>query len=360
MKAKPVLHVIGSLGIGGTEKNLQLLVTHLDRTRFTPYVFAEAGGVRLEYLRKADVPVFIGHDFLAVLEQIKPSIVHLHRGGWTEPRSGRILRDLSLSEVPVVLETNVFGRVDPSPKAAIIRRHLYVSNFCRQRLIQTNSIKAEDPKHVVLYNPVDADRFGASVQKTQLPVENVLKTAGRISRPVKGKWSKLVFDFLPYLIRFIPDFTFRVVGAIPEFIDFVQSKGLEENVIFHPLLQNDPEIADFFSKVNVLAHANDTGESFGMVIAEAMAAGLPVVTHPVPGLKDNAQLELVDHGQTGLVATTAEDYAAAIAWLLNNPQEAKKMGLKGQEKARKLYHVQNIVQRLQEIYLELLQEAGIE
>ncbi len=63
-----------------------------------------------------------------------------------------------------------------------------------------------------------------------------------------------------------------------------------------------------------------------------MACGLPVVTHPCEGLRDNAQLELVDHGVTGLIATSVEDYATAVKYLFTHPDEARKMGQAGYEK----------------------------
>lgn len=65
-----------------------------------------------------------------------------------------------------------------------------------------------------------------------------------------------------------------------------------------------------------------------------MAAGLPVVTHPSMGLRDNAQLELVDHGKTGLIASNTHEYMQAVRFLLTHPQEAKAMG----EKAAKRRH----------------------
>ena len=71
---------------------------------------------------------------------------------------------------------------------------------------------------------------------------------------------------------------------------------------FLPPVGTDAELAAFYGSLDALAHANDTGESFGLVIAEAMACGLPVVTHPCPGERDNAQLDLVQDGVTGFVA----------------------------------------------------------
>ena len=130
-------------------------------------------------------------------------------------------------------------------------------------------------------------------------------------------------------------------------------------MIFHDPVHTDSEITQFLDTVSVLAHANDTGESFGLVIAEAMACGLPVVTHPSDGLKDNAQLELVEHTVTGLVARTTEEYANALKFLFSHPEEARRMGMAGQEKAGRLYRAQTVTRQLEAVYEELLELKGI-
>jgi glycosyltransferase involved in cell wall biosynthesis len=84
---------------------------------------------------------------------------------------------------------------------------------------------------------------------------------------------------------------------------------------------------------------------------------LPVITHPAAGNRDNAQLELVDDGVTGFVAQNAEEYAAALVRLLTNPGEAKAMGKTAREKAQAQFRVQNLVKRLESIYLGLLRNT---
>lgn len=348
-----VLHIVKALGIGGTEKVMQQFVTNLNRMCFTPYVFSYEDGERGKQLREKDIPTYVGGDLLSVLSKLQPHIVHVHRAGWPEPN---LLKPMRLAQTPVVVETNVFGRHDPSPSASIIDTSLFVSHFCLDRYAQFSGTKATPPRHRVLYNPVDVDRLKAN---TPAKKDYSLPVAGRISRDDPGKWSQMALEFLPSVIREFPDFRYRVIGGIPEAHTYVKRHGLEDNVAFLPLVSHDEEIASFMSELSLLAHANDTGESFGLVIAEAMACALPVITHPCDGLKDNAQLELVDHGETGLVAKTVEEYANAVRYLLRNPDEAQRMGLAGQKKASRLYRTQNIVSDLESIYDELLKQKGI-
>lgn len=345
-----VLHVVKSLGLGGTEKAMQLMAAHLDRGRFDPAVFSFAGGERGSMLRAAGVATHVGGDLLGVAAKLRPDIIHVHRAGWPEPA---LLRSIKRARVNVVVETNVFGRFDPTPGAAVVDCILFISHFCLTRYAQVTGVAAGPPRYRVLYYPVDTDFFEAATA----PPDFTLPVAGRLSRADPGKWSRLAFDIVPLLAAKLPGFRYRVIGAIPEFKAFIRDRGLESRVDYLEPVATDAGLASFFSGVSLLAHANDTGESFGLAIAEAMSAGLPVVTHPAEGLRDNAQLELVEHGVTGLVAGSAEEYASAMAWLFEHPDQARAMGQAGKAKAQKLFRAQAIARQLETIYLELLAAA---
>ena len=347
-----VMHVAHSLGLGGTEKVMQLMACGLNPKYYEAAVFAFADGPRRGQIVDAGIGVFVGRDLLGALMRFRPHIVHVHRAGWPEPE---LLRTLRLAGVPAVVETNVFGRHDPSPGARVIDRHLFVSNFCAARYGRINGMDAADKRYRVLYNPVDTDFFAAH---TPTP-DFARQIFGRVSRADPGKWSRLALEPLPLIRAQLPDFRYRIIGGTEEAKRWVQARGLSANVEWVEPVDTDAELAAFYGSLSILAHANDTGESFGLVIAEAMAAGLPVITHPCPGLKDNAQLELVEHGVTGLVAKDSAEYAKALVHLLTHPDEAAAMGRRGRQKAALLFRAQTIVRRLEALYEEVLDEKNL-
>jgi phosphatidylinositol alpha-mannosyltransferase len=73
-------------------------------------------------------------------------------------------------------------------------------------------------------------------------------------------------------------------------------------------------------------------ESFGIVLVEAMAAGLPVVASDIPGYR-----EVVRDGVEGILVTprNPDVLAAAVGRLLDDPGTAKRLGAAGRERAHR-------------------------
>jgi glycosyltransferase involved in cell wall biosynthesis len=88
-------------------------------------------------------------------------------------------------------------------------------------------------------------------------------------------------------------------------------------------------------------------ESFGNVIVEAMAAGVPLVSTRVPAGPEH----LVDDGRTGLFARARdpEDLAARIEAVLADPEAARARAEAARAVARS-YDVSAVVPRYEELF----------
>jgi len=342
-----VLEVATKLGgLGGTEKTLELFTRYMDRGRFEPAVYSwqGLGGPRSKMFDRLDVPFHVDRDLGDVLDEFQPDIVHVHRAGWTEPY---VIETATARGVPIIVETNVFGRLDPTPAGQKIDCHLFVSYFCMRRYQEWIGYPLVSDKYKVLYNPIDLDGFE---RHTERPASRQHPAIGRISRPDNTKWSDITVDMFPRLVELVPDVVYSIIGETPEVRDRFKSLGVEDNVRYLPLATCDEDVYAFYNQIDLLAHGSTIGETFGCTIAEAMAAGIPVVTHNCFGGADNAQVETVDHGVTGLVADSPEAYAEAVAYLLKNAEIAGRLGENGRKKVRTCYDAPMLTRALEEIF----------
>lgn len=101
-----------------------------------------------------------------------------------------------------------------------------------------------------------------------------------------------------------------------------------QRVTFTGYLRGE-ELAEAYASADAFAFPSTT-ETFGQVVQEAMASGLPVVAFDAEGVHD-----LVRHGETGLLVPTGNTlaFAGALRQLLVAPEQRMRMGARGRETA---------------------------
>ena len=117
----------------------------------------------------------------------------------------------------------------------------------------------------------------------------------------------------------------------------------------------DPEgVASEMGKTRFLVMPSECFEGFGMVIVEAFAAGLPILTSRL-----GAMAEIVRDGVTGLHFEPGDphDLAAKASWLFERPDECQRMGMNARAEYERRYTADRNYERLMDVYRQAIDEA---
>jgi glycosyltransferase involved in cell wall biosynthesis len=220
-----------------------------------------------------------------------PGVIHFHHGSWS-PEQRNLARNLivnvaSSKNLPTLLTNNVFGVPDRDLDAWPGRRVVGVPSHWSKKQYLCGSVPwGRRPQVIVLPNAQDLRAFfpptvTQSLQARQgfgLDSEDFVLL--RVGSPIEDKWDPAYRD----LVERHPHWRFIFVGAPPS----LRFSG--QNVMHFDPTADVEKIRNFYWAADAFVHAAHRGESFGNVILESVACGLPVVTIRRP-LRDNGPWE---------------------------------------------------------------------
>ena len=182
------------------------------------------------------------------------------------------------------------------------------------------------------------------------PDRKLITFVGRIS-PVKGV--DLLVESFGAVSRAFPQAHLVVAGPdqdgnLSGVRRSVASKGLSERVSFlGPVTSTTRDLLLQRSSVFVLPSA---GESFGLAVSEAMAAGCPVVVTPRVAIQD-----IVTRAGAGVVAERSVlGIAEAINVILSDPKAAAAMGRAGRRAMREGFSWDAVAGEMESLYRSLV------
>lgn len=150
-----------------------------------------------------------------------------------------------------------------------------------------------------------------------------------------------------------PETALAILGIGPleaETRQLIEQLGLGDAVFLPGRL----EIADWLERADLFVHSS-RWEGFGMVLLEAMLAGLPIAATRV-----SAVPEVVASGETGILVDPGDWQAlgTAIGRMLTEPELATKMGEAGHLRARRRFSVERMTNRTVALYDSVLNRNG--
>ena len=209
----------------------------------------------------------------------------------------------------------------------------------------------------IIPSAVDIQRFrpdldGAIIRnRLGLNGQRVLAFTGRLV-PHKG-----VDVILRALRELPPDVSLILVGHGPRLTDLqslARRLGVDTRVRFCTNVQDD-ELPLYLRAADLFVFPSQNRlEGFGLVVAEAMASGLPVVIADMPGVR-----EVIEPGREGLLVEPLieRDLVARIQELLDDPARRATMGQAARKRAEARYSLEIVARQLLTVY-EGLRGAG--
>ena len=369
-----VLFLIDSLGHGGAEHLLGAYLRHFPDLNVAAEVCAlqeRDGNPMAEPIRRLGVPVrtlavtrLLRPDAYSqvsrAIDAAKPDVIH------AQLEFATILGGLAAyrRRIPMISTLHTIGKPDPLTRAALrFRMEAWALRRFADRVVAVSESARREyladfglsPGRVVtIHNGIDIERFrarpgmrAAARSELGIPPSVPLAITVAVLRPPKGIDDMLAA--MPAVFDRMPDLHYLVVGEGPARRDLerlISEHGLDDRVI---LAGNRSDVSGMLAAADVFVLPSHT-EALPTAVAEAMAAGLPVVATRVGGTP-----EMVDR-DTGILVEPGDRHglAAAVVNILVDADMGRSLGERGAQRAEQHFEIRRQTRRLVTEYRKLI------
>jgi glycosyltransferase involved in cell wall biosynthesis len=290
-----------------------------------------------------------------ILARLRPDIAHLHfpypLGEVAQLLLGRNEHTVMTYHSDVVRQKRLLRLYTPLLWRVLRKMERIIATSPKYIRSSPFLSRLED-KCVVIPLGVDVDRFA------QAPPPEVAAIRQRYGAPLLLFVGRLrYYKGLNFLIEAMAQIEAHllVVGSGPKLAEWAAlaaGLGVAERVHFISEVPDEHLPAYYHAASIFVLPATMRSEAFGTVLLEAMAAARPVISTEL----GTGTSWINAHGETGLVVRPASvhDLAAAVNHLLRDETARREMGCRAQERVRREFSIELMVQRVQNLYDELL------
>lgn len=230
-------------------------------------------------------------------------------------------------QVPLLQNDNQFNNLLNK-----IKNKFYTNLICNSQFTARYQKKISNSKILVLYPPVDVDKFDFHQKK-----ENIILSVGRFDNILNAKKQDILIDAFRSLINRenITNWKLLLIGGSlsdpknNSYLKYLEKKAnnLPIEFIVNPpfsILKTQYAISKIYwhaagYDVDENIHPENT-EHFGITVVEAMASGLVPVVISKGGIP-----EIVDNGVNGYLWETIDELVSKTKNIINNPDTLKLM-----------------------------------
>ena len=387
-----VLYLQSNSEIGGSDVSLLRIVENLDLSRFRPVVVLPSRGPLTKAYEERGAKVVIVGGMLKLTTR-KGRLYHLRYIANYPAAVARLVRLIRRERIDLVHTNtlhNLYGylaarlarlphvwhvREIVSQSAAVRRLEVFLARRFADRVVAVSRAAAEMfrskggeyPPHLrVIWDGVNLARFNPRNSgrriRSELGVASDAPLVGLVGRLDQMKGVDVFLHAVAVCRGEFPEARYVVCGGEVEGQEEVARRalrlagelGLRDVVNFTGWRYTPGDMPEVHASLSILVSASTGAESFGLVIAEAMATGKPVVATNHGGPR-----EVCAGGETALLVPPRSTrlMADAILELLRDPSKAAAMGRAGRERAERHFDERRQARELQFLYEEVLKRA---
>lgn len=300
-----------------------------------------------------------GSGFVKYSKSKKPFLITMHGTFRNEVRSMINERNMKILYMIPYMYSMYFLFHNPMDRFSFKRAKKIIagSKELKKDLIKEYGIP--EKKIVIVHDGIDVNKFkpfDANKFRKKLGIskrERVIVSSGRIG---KQKGYHLIIEILPELLKHF-DTKLIIVGTgdyIENLKKLANKTGVSDKVIFVGKA-TDENMVKYYNLADIFVFPTLRIEAFGIVVAEAMACGKPVITTRIGGIPT-----VVDDNENGFLIQMGnkEELKNKILMLLRDDIMAKRIGKAAREKVVKNFSMEKMTEDTIKFYEEVLNENG--
>lgn len=375
MKLPKILYVTDIVGLGGGETSFLNHLKKLDHRKFVPAVLCSKSGMLTDEIKKMGMNIHI-IDWNQIRRLSKFLIYY--------PIISSIKMFCCLIKHPVdIINVNTFNAmalIAPAAKMCgipllwtchgwwptgrltgmfintFVDKVIAVSDFVRNKLETEGYVHPSIIERIPL--GIDLAKFRdqtpSDIIRREFGLNKNTPLIGMIARFQEIKGHHVFVRMAAEICKTHPDARFMIVGSsvfgkasetdyYREIQELIYKHSLDEKII---LTGFRDDIAQILGALEVLVVPSEF-ESFGMVILEAMAMGIPVVSCAKGGPE-----EIIEDGENGFLIPEQNPIRMAqkVLYLIENPHIKKAMGVTGKKTVSRNYRIEDQVKKIESIY----------
>jgi len=375
-EARPIriLHVINDLSIGGAEMMLYRLLSQKSRRHFEPVVISlmNRGSLR-ERIEELGIPVYTAGmtpglpsplsvwRLIRLARQIRPDLIQ----GWLYHSSlAAQIASLALArKAPVLwsIHCSIYSlSFEKKLTAAVVRLCALLSRLASNIIFVSRTSRSQHQalgyrteQSCVVPNGIETNLFAPDVEarvsvRAELGLPSSAPLIGVINRYHQMKDYPNFLNAAQRIARKHPEVHFLLAGRDVDqenrsLTDLIQTLGLSEQT---HLLGERMDIARLVAALDIFCLSSSHGESFPIIVGEAMSSEVPCV---VTDVGDAAWMV----SETGSVVPARDAVALANACdvlLQLGPQGRRKLGQAARRRVSDLFSLSSVVATYAELY----------